>query len=81
MTDETSTRRMIAFAAGGFPSEQNASTADSVKQGEMAGSDSSRGMTGSQVIVTGITQNPVTKDVTVRTRTILFENGLITRIE
>jgi hypothetical protein len=81
MTDDTSTRRKIAFATGGLPSGENAWTAGSVDGGELGGRARSHGMTGSQVIVTGITQDPVTKDVTVRTRTIVVENGLITRIE
>ncbi len=68
ITDNTSTRRALAFGGSSYTAGDEAS-------------DGTAGATGSQIIVTGITQDPVTKDITVTTKTIVFKNGLITSVE
>jgi hypothetical protein len=48
--------------------------------GGFQSSDGTAGATGTQVIVTAVTQDAGTKDITVTTKTITFKNGLITSI-
>ncbi len=52
-----------------------------IKASGYKSSDGSEGLTGTQVIVTGVTQDPVTKNIVVTTKTITFKNGLITSID
>ena len=56
-------------------------SAGKIRATDYESADGSPGATGTHVIVTGITQDPTTKDITVTTKTITYKNGLITNVE
>lgn len=77
----TQTNDLTQWLSSGGAVVANISGGGIIKASGYQSSDGSAGITGTQSIVTSVTQDPVTKNITVTTKTLTFKNGLITGIE